>query len=195
MLPRQQRFAISSVLLRLLSVANMTSSKRDADSLATLHAIQTLTHAFSEDQIALAGTETFNKLDSSHLSLLQSEIRPAAIVLPRDKHDVAMFVRLVAPYALDVETKSATRGAGQQPVPGCSNIESPGITLDLRDLTGIDIQDNVVSIGAGERWGAVYEKLTEQGLGVTGSRSALGGIGGLALAGDSAKTNNGYGCM
>lgn len=40
-----------------------------------------------------------------------------------------------------------------------------------------------MSIAAGERWGTVYEKLTDQALGVTGSRSALGGIGGLALSG------------
>lgn len=74
------------------------------------------------------------------------------------------------------------RGAGQQPLPGCANIQS-GITVDLRHLTGVEINEGYVSIAAGERWANVYDKVQEHGLGVTGSRSALGGIGGLALAG------------
>ena len=147
-------------------------------------AINALRAAFLGDQIAVQGTEDYNKLNNSYLSLLQSEIKPAAIFLPRNKHDVAKFVQLIAPFALDGNIQFAIRGAGQQPVPGCSNIEGNGITIDLRHLTGIEIKDGFVALGAGERWGTIYEKLAEQGLGVTGSRSALGGIGGLALAGN-----------
>lgn len=47
----------------------------------------------------------------------------------------------------------------------------------------MEIKDGSVSIAAGERWANVYDKVQAHGLGVTGSRSALGGIGGLALAG------------
>lgn len=43
--------------------------------------------------------------------------------------------------------------------------------------------DKFVSIDAGARWGAVYEKLDETGLSGTGVRSSKGGIGGLALTG------------
>lgn len=50
-------------------------------------------------------------------------------------------------------------------------------------MTGVEIKDGYVSIAAGERWANVYDKVQAHGLGVTGSRSALGGIGGLALAG------------
>jgi len=152
--------------------------------MAVEQAINTLRAAFLSDQIAVEGTEDYKKLNNSYLSLLQSEIKPATIFLPRNKHDVAKFVQLIAPFALDGNIHFAIRGAGQQPVPGCSNIEGDGITIDLRHLTGIRIKDGMVSLGAGERWGAIYEKLAEQGLGVTGSRSALGGIGGLALAGN-----------
>ena len=76
----------------------------------------------------------------------------------------------------------AIRGGGQQPLPGCANIQG-GITLDLGLLVGSEIHDGIVEIAAGERWGPVYNKLHEKGLGVTGSCSAKGGIGGLALAG------------
>lgn len=67
-------------------------------------------------------------------------------------------------------------------MPGCANIEG-GITLDLGLLTGVELKDGVVSIAAGERWGAFYEKLDGEGLAVNGGRSERGGIGGLALQG------------
>lgn len=65
---------------------------------------------------------------------------------------------------------------------GCANIQD-GVTLNLRQLDTIEIVDGIARIGAGARWGAVYEQAQAQGLGITGSRSALGGVGGLALAG------------
>lgn len=144
--------------------------------------LASLQEQLSDDQIALKGTEPYSKLNKSYLSLLQSDIEPAAIVLPRSTADVVEIIKLLKPHLLRGDVRLAIRGGGQQPVPGCSNIAN-GITLDLRLLTGIELKDGVVQIGAGERWGAVYEKLSEHGLGVTGSRSALGGIGGLALSG------------
>jgi FAD/FMN-containing dehydrogenase len=149
----------------------------------TSQAIEALKQSFPDDQWLVRGTEEFAKINKSYLSLLQSDLEPAAIFLPRDKNEVARFVKLIQPFALNGDAQFAIRGAGQQPVPGCSNISENGITVDLRFLTGIEIKDGVVSVGAGERWGPVYEKLTVKGLGVTGSRSALGGIGGLALSG------------
>ncbi|KAF2106111.1 hypothetical protein BDV96DRAFT_591461 [Lophiotrema nucula] len=151
--------------------------------MAISEAIETIRKTFPIDQLVLSGTAEFEKLNKSYLSLLQSELEPAAIFLPRSSDDVIKFVRIFEPFALEGDAQFAVRGAGQQPVPGCSNIANNGITLDLRFLTGIEIKNGIVSIAAGERWGPVYEQLAERGLGVTGSRSALGGIGGLALAG------------
>jgi hypothetical protein len=74
------------------------------------------------------------------------------------------------------------RGAGQQPLPGCANIQG-GVTIDLRHLAAIEVKEGFVSVGAGARWGKIYEAVQEKGLGVTGSRSAQGGVGGLALSG------------
>ncbi|ROW15441.1 hypothetical protein VPNG_02432 [Cytospora leucostoma] len=141
-----------------------------------------LQDAFSYENLLLAGTDEFKKLNSSYISSQEADVTPAAIFLPRTTDDVSRFVTILKPFALDGSAPFAIRGAGQQPLPGCANIQD-GITLDLRLLTGTVIKDGIVSIAAGERWGTVYEKLTDQGLGVTGSRSALGGIGGLALSG------------
>ncbi|KAJ0116703.1 FAD-binding domain-containing protein [Diaporthe amygdali] len=145
-------------------------------------AIETLKKVFPSEQLAIAGTGEFEKLNSSYLSSLESEIAPAGIVLPKSADDVAKFINTIKQSAVDGSALFAIRGAGQQPLPGCANIQG-GITLDLRLLTGVEIQEGFVSVAAGERWGNIYDRVQEQGLGVTGSRSALGGVGGLALSG------------
>ncbi|KAL4925064.1 FAD-binding oxidoreductase [Aspergillus undulatus] len=148
----------------------------------TTKAIQLLQETFPPAQIHLPNTDEFNRLNGSYLSALESDLAPACIFQPRSAGDVSRFVKVVVP--LDVPF--AIRGAGQQPLPGCANIKG-GITLDLGLLTDIEIKDkdNCVSIAAGARWGAVYDALENngKGLGVCGSRSSKGGIGGLALAG------------
>ncbi|KAL6238694.1 hypothetical protein BDW75DRAFT_246771 [Aspergillus navahoensis] len=141
-------------------------------------AIQLLQETFPPAQAHLPNTDEFSRLNGSYLSALESDITPACIFQPRNADEVSKFVQVLVP--LDVSF--AIRGAGQQPLPGCANIEG-GITLDLGLLTGIEIREDCVSIGAGARWGSVYETLEGKGLGVSGSRSSKGGIGGLALAG------------
>ncbi|KAI1352836.1 FAD-binding domain-containing protein [Xylaria sp. FL0043] len=147
-------------------------------------AIEALELVLPETQLHVQGTNEFNKLNTSYLSALEGEITPAAILRPRTVEDVSTFLKTIKPFVTSGQTAFAIRGAGQQPLPGCANIQD-GITLDLALLTGVelDLDTGIVSIGAGERWGVVYEKLSNHGLGVTGSRSAKGGIGGLALAG------------
>ncbi|KAF4631708.1 hypothetical protein G7Y89_g6423 [Cudoniella acicularis] len=142
--------------------------------------IETLKQVFPGGKFLQRGTEQFEKLNSSYLSGLESDLKPAYIFQPQTKEDVAIFLQAIKPFIASV--KFAIRGAGCQPVPGCANIQD-GVTLDLSLLTGIDIEDGFVRIGPGERWGTVYEKLDAEGLGVCGSRSAKGGIGGLALEG------------
>ncbi|OTA92711.1 hypothetical protein M434DRAFT_396272 [Hypoxylon sp. CO27-5] len=146
-------------------------------------AIEALQRALPGVKFAMRGTEEHEVLNrTSYQSALQSDIIPACIVQPTTKEEVSTFIKTIRPFILAGEAAFAIVGGGRQPAPGCSNIKD-GITLNLRFLTGIEIKDGVVSISAGETWGPVYDKLTEQGLGCSGSRSAKGGIGGLALAG------------
>ncbi|KAL4861667.1 hypothetical protein BDV12DRAFT_179916 [Aspergillus spectabilis] len=144
----------------------------------TTKAIQLLQEIFPAPQIHLPTTPEYERLNGSYLSALESDLNPACIFQPRSSAEVSQFLKALVP----LKASFAVRGAGQQPLPGCANIEG-GITLDLGLLTGIEIKDESVLIAAGERWGAVYEALESEGLGVSGSRSARGGIGGLALSG------------
>ncbi|XDG00627.1 hypothetical protein ABKA04_000242 [Annulohypoxylon sp. FPYF3050] len=109
-------------------------------------AIQALQKAFPSDQLALPDSDEYAKLNKSYLSLLQSEIRPAAILLPRNKEQVAWFVQVFKPFALSGAAHFAVRGAGQQPLPGCSNAGG-GVTVDLRYITGIEVKDGCVEVG------------------------------------------------
>ncbi|KAI0204952.1 FAD-binding domain-containing protein [Astrocystis sublimbata] len=147
-------------------------------------AIDALKIEFSPDQLHLHGTDHFNKLNGSYLSLLESDIKPAAVFQPKTAEDVCTFIHTIKSFVVSDKAVFAVRSAGQQPLPGCANIEG-GITCDLSLLKGVDLDldTGIVSIGAGERWGAVYDELCKHGLGITGSRSAKGGIGGLALTG------------
>jgi FAD/FMN-containing dehydrogenase len=143
-------------------------------------ALSALQAAFPAEQIAQPGSGTFDDRIKSYLSLLQSKITPSAMFLPKSKEEIASFLKILQEHG----ERFAIRGGGQQPLPGCSNIEG-GITLDLVNITGVELNDknDIVSIGAGERWGAVYNKLHEKGLSVTGARSGNNGVGGLALSG------------
>lgn len=146
--------------------------------MTTDQAVDALKQAFPSDQIVLPGTEAYQASNDVYLSARQSDYTPAAIFQPKNTQDVAAFLRL----AKERDIKFAIRGGGQQPLEACSNIEG-GITVDLSLLRGIELKDGLVSVGAGEWWGPVYDKVQAAGLGVAGSRSAKGGIGGLALSG------------
>ncbi|KAH8432049.1 FAD-binding oxidoreductase [Aspergillus melleus] len=145
-------------------------------------AIQALSQVLSPHQVIPQDTDEFQVLNGSYRSALQSDITPACIIRPSSTEDVVTFLRTIHPFVDRGEVAFAIRGAGQQPAPGCSNIQD-GITLDLGLLTEIEVKEGHVSIAAGERWGSVYEKLDVAGLAVTGARSSRGGIGGLALQG------------
>ena len=69
---------------------------------------------------------------------------------------------------------------------GASNAVG-GITIDLKHLNGITLSEDqeTASIGPGNRWGDVYEKLEPKGLTVIGGRVSNVGVGGFMLGGKS----------
>ena len=71
--------------------------------------IEALKGVFSTEQLALSGTEEYEKLNSSYLSCLESEITPAAIFLPKTADDVAKFITTIKSYALDGSAKFASQ--------------------------------------------------------------------------------------
>ncbi|KAI0481794.1 hypothetical protein F4859DRAFT_476025 [Xylaria cf. heliscus] len=148
----------------------------------TTQAIKALQHALPAAHFAQRGSPDYEELNHIYQSGLCSDLTPACIVQPTTVQDVSTFVKTIKPFALSGKAPFAIVGGGQQPAPGCSNIQD-GITLSLQRLKGITIKDDVVEVAAGESWGPVYDQLGEAGLGFSGGRSYRSGIGGLALAG------------
>lgn len=60
-----------------------------------------------------------------------------------------------------------------------------GITIDLKNLDGVELSEDesTVSVGPGNRWGSVYNKLEPKGLTVVGGRVSHVGVGGFMLGG------------
>ncbi|KAI1328886.1 FAD-binding domain-containing protein [Xylariaceae sp. FL0255] len=134
-------------------------------------AIATLRQALpSAHLVSPEATEEYDILNGSYLSGFESDLYPACIFLHRSKEEVATFVQTFQPFVDDVQF--AVRSGGQQPLPGCANVDG-GITVELRDLRGIKVQDG----------GDVYEHLEPYRLGVTGGLSSTCGIDGLSTQG------------
>lgn len=67
---------------------------------------------------------------------------------------------------------------------GFSNVEG-GITIDLVRMKDITISEDggIVNVGAGCRWGEIYEVVEPRGLMVVGGRDSTVGVGGFLLGG------------
>lgn len=86
-------------------------------------------------------------MNESDLSALKSDIAPACVFLPDSEEEVSMFFATIT--SCD-NIKYATRSAVQVPLSGAAGLED-GITLGLRNLTGVELKHGILPIGAGER--------------------------------------------
>ncbi|KAI2970566.1 CAZyme family AA7 [Aspergillus niger] len=137
---------------------------------------------FSEEYVFTPGQPGYETLNNSYSSATESDFKPACVFCPRDTTDVSRFLSIVKPFTDREEIRFAVRSGGQQTTHACANLDN-GITVDLNLLRGIELQDGIVRIWAGERWGRVYDFLASQGLAVTGPLSPESGIGGVVLGG------------
>ena len=82
-------------------------------------------------------------------------------------------------------TKFATRSGGHTVAPGFSGINGSGVLLALQNLNILDISADkkTMTIGTGNRWGAVYEYAAQNGVNIVGGREPMVGVGGFLLGG------------
>lgn len=114
----------------------------------------------------------------------QQTLRPACILSPKTTKDVSEAVKILARHTVKGSSEFAIRSGGHTSWAGASNIAG-GVTLDLRRLNGIDVNEDgkTVQVGVGASWDAVYRKLDPLGRSVAGGRVAGVGVGGLTLGG------------
>ncbi|KAI0842313.1 FAD-binding domain-containing protein [Hypoxylon sp. FL0890] len=149
--------------------------------MSVLDAIEAV-EKISRDLVILPESEQYDEISKSYFSELERELKPACFLTPTTTSQVADIVKAIKPFSL--LSAVAVCGAGQQATPMVANVRG-GLTIHLRNLRGIeiDMENNVVLVGAGERMGNVYESVMAAGLGVLGNRHSSGGIGGDAVQG------------
>lgn len=119
-------------------------------------AVKALREAGLEDVVHLPREDHFENRTASYWSRT-SQLRPWAIVQPRDAHEVSTALRaLVATPGCQI----AVRSGGHMAAPGASSIED-GVTIDLGLLNTAtyDAKDNLACLGPSARWGDVYAEL------------------------------------
>lgn len=80
------------------------------------------------------------------------------------------------------EVPFAIRSGGHSPSPGAANIND-GVLIDLAGLTEVtyDTTSGTVTVGAGNKWGAVYKALDAYNVTAVGARDLDVGVGGFLL--------------
>jgi FAD/FMN-containing dehydrogenase len=107
---------------------------------------------------------------------------PACIFSPMSAENVSVAIRLLATFP---EVKIAIRSGGHTPNSNHNNVES-GVTFDLRGLNTVqqsEERQNVLEVGGGSDWDAVYELLEKSGRSAVGSREPSVGVGGFITGG------------
>ncbi|KAL2834783.1 6-hydroxy-D-nicotine oxidase [Aspergillus pseudoustus] len=108
----------------------------------------------------------------------------AGYIFPENAAEVATALSIIKQTGI----KFVVRSTGHNPNPGFSSIGPDGVVLDVGKLQSSELVDDnngnnkIAQIGAGNRWGAVYDWLEEQGLSVIGGRDPGVGMG-LLLGG------------
>ncbi len=68
---------------------------------------------------------------------------------------------------------------------GASSVDAPGFTIDLGNFRDVeyDLETELVTFGAGLRWGDVYDYLLTYNRTIRGGRAMDVGVGGFLLGG------------
>ncbi|KAL8748172.1 MAG: hypothetical protein Q9190_000067 [Brigantiaea leucoxantha] len=74
---------------------------------------------------------------------------------------------------------------GHNPNPGFGSIDQSGVLIDVSSLNSITVSRDrkSVSVGAGNRWGRIYEYLDPYGVSAVGARNPLPGVSGFISGG------------
>ena len=138
-------------------------------------------------KVFLSESQEYKESLDTYFSAQESQIKPVGIVRPQNTADVVTVMSLLV-QANQLHgigsLKFAIRSGGHACFAGSANVSS-GITLDLRGLNSIEVNEGSaqVSIGTGASWGEVYRTLDPLGLAVPGGRHSQVGVGGLTLGG------------
>ena len=106
------------------------------------------------------------------------------MIVPSSAEEVSKAIKVIREH----ECIFAVKSGGHAMFAGASNAPG-GITIDLRNLNGIELVEDgeTTLVGTGNRWRDVYAKLEPLNRVVVGGRDSEVGVGGFILGGDSSK--------
>ncbi|KAH8684498.1 hypothetical protein BGZ60DRAFT_478650 [Tricladium varicosporioides] len=131
---------------------------------------------------------------NSYYAVQQREVIPACIFTPNKAQDITIALQIIKDHQCHFAVKSGGHGAFAK----ASNTDG-GVTIDLKNLNGIEMRGDVdgkgevTSVGPGNRWMQVYEKLEVFNKTVVGGRQADVGVGGFLLGGGISFVSRRYG--
>ena len=172
------------------------SSSTRPSSEATKRLVKNLASALPDNIILPTDIEAFEKSMNTYWAKQERVVMPSCVIRPRAAEQLGTAITIIK-NEYDEREKNvkdsenactgglfAIRGGGHSPVAHSASIED-GVLIDMchfSDVTPSKDRSNV-TIGAGARWGKVFEALDANHLAVAGGRNSAVGVGGLVLGG------------
>ncbi|KAF9461950.1 hypothetical protein BDZ94DRAFT_1195506 [Collybia nuda] len=180
----------SCFLCASLAMAMSLDIRQDNDAL--LSTCNTLQKSLP-GKVSFPGSAVYEKEGSDYYSLIVSDQRPSCRVTPLGAQDVSIALSVLTKD----QRKFAVRSGGHMPWAGMSNIDAPGVTIDMSNLTSVTVSKyadrTLAHVGPGARWGPVYDAMDTHNLTVVGARATTVGVGGFLLGGGINYFNAQYG--
>lgn len=103
------------------------------------------------------------------------------IIQPHNTREVAQAMHIVT----FTKSRFAVRSGGHNPNQGWASVDQTGLLIDTVNLDQIKLSpdNSILSIGPGNRFGAVYKALNGTGRTIIGGRVTDVGVGGFMLGG------------
>ncbi|KAK9765204.1 hypothetical protein K7432_006660 [Basidiobolus ranarum] len=129
-----------------------------------------------QTKIIFPGTDGYSR--ALHHWSETAEVKSAAVVQPKTSKDLSNIITLAANYSIDTAIVS-----GGHNNDGASSTQ--GLLIDLSQFNQICVSDDKKSVivGAGLRWGVVYDHITPYNISLVGGRVSSVGVGGFTLGG------------
>lgn len=153
--------------------------------------IEALLRELPRGVVLLSDAPAFKDIVESSWSKQNREIIPACIIQPRDAQQLSQVVSILKREHTSRSQQSAAargffavRSGGTNTGLGFATIQG-GAVIDLGQLNEISPAADglTVTVGAGVKWGELYDALDAKGLTVVGGRNSPVGVGGLTLQG------------
>ncbi|KAJ4180251.1 hypothetical protein NW755_011939 [Fusarium falciforme] len=166
-----------------------SSSQNDGTNWSCVSACKLLATTRPNNTLGQDSADYINAT-SEYWTNAQINARPRCFFQPENARDVSVGLQILRHASCSFTIKSGGHGKFY----GESSINN-GVVVDMVKINHVTVsrKRDSVAVGAGNRWGAVYDMLEPLGLTVVGGRATSVGVGGFLLGGGISYFSNNYG--